>query len=193
MLAPVPRGCGRSGLSLRFHHPPIAISPDRQPNVRQRTGGEGAALREKQVRSCWGWNEEAAEEKPVRSQGSSRWEIATERRSGGQGQGSRLATSHPRACSQILQTPHLKEERKQEHWGGMRRRGHGPNLSCSPGTFPPRNCPWDPLPTPHSPGDEGSGMGWGRGPRAGLSRAAPLPNKASVKPFTCRSRPAEAT
>lgn len=152
MLAPAPQGCGRSGLSLQSHHPPVAISPDRQPSVRQRMGGEGAALGEKQVRSCWGWNEEAAEEKPARSQGSSRWEIATERRSGGHGQGSRLAASHPRACSQILWTPRLKEERKQEHWGGCDAGATGQTLAAHRAPSPHEIVPGIPSPCPAPPG-----------------------------------------
>lgn len=141
------------------------------PKVRQRTGGEERPLREERVRSCWGWNEEAAEEKAARSQGS-RWGIATEQ-------------THvpPAACSQTLRTPRSKEERKRDH-GGKRRRGHGEKLIHSLGTFPlPQKPPQGSPPCTPVPRDEGSGMGWGRGPRAGLSGAAPLPNKASVGAF----------
>lgn len=98
----------------------------------------------------------------------------------------------PGACSQTLRTPRFKEGRKQEP-GGMQHRGHGGKFYPLAGHTPPKNHPWDPLPVTRFPRDEGSGMGRGRGPRAGLSAATPLPNKASAEPFTCRSRPAKVT
>lgn len=143
-----PRDAGGSGSAsgpaTRSHFSgPVAKRPaeDRR---------RGAALGEKQVRSCRGWNEEAVEEKPARSQGS-RWGIATERRSGGHGRGSRTAMSHPGLVPKPS-GPGASKREGSRSTGGCDAGTTGATLIHPLGTFPPETVPGVPSPRSGHPG-----------------------------------------